>query len=89
MAKEKTKDEKHLVDPDDISKRIFTEALKGAVESYGGSVWKLSKDLGVGSNVYAWLNGHMPPYVRMQSMYPKLVQLSGENHNGKSTKRTV
>lgn len=71
------------VDPDDISKRIFTVALKSAIESMDGSVWKLSKELGVGSNIYAWLNGHMPPYKRMQDMYPTLIKIAGGLKNGK------
>ncbi len=70
-----SKEKKTLVDPDDISKRIFTDALTRAVGIMGGSVWNLSKKLGVGSNIYAWLNGHMPPYKRMQEMYPKLMKM--------------
>ncbi len=61
---------------DDISKRLFMDALNKALERCGGNVCDLSKHLGtLRSRPYAWLTGRMPPYATMQKMYFKILKV--------------
>lgn len=66
------------VDPDDISKRIFMDAVNSALSKCDGSIWALSSKLGLKSNCYNWTKGHMPPYAKMQSFYVKLMEIAKE-----------
>lgn len=67
------------VNLDDVSKTIFVETMKAALSKCDGSIWTLSAKLGLKSNCYSWVNGHMPPYAKMQSVYSKLVDICNDS----------
>ncbi len=68
------------INPIDVSQRLFSEALKTALDKYGGKILALSKRLNINSRakLYAWSKGHMPPYSTMQKEYVKLMEIINE-----------
>ncbi len=68
------------INPIDVSQRLFVEALKAALNKYGGKISALSKRLKIKSRtkLYAWNDGHMPPYSTMQKEYFKLLEIADE-----------
>jgi len=63
---------------DDVSKRMFMDALKEAL-SRCDSVWHLSLKLGLKSHCYGWIKGNTPPYKTMQKVYFRLLDIIDQN----------
>lgn len=66
------------INKDEISKKLFMEAINAALKVCDDSVWVLSEKLGLRSHCYGWLKGNMPPYSTMQKVYFKCIEISGE-----------
>lgn len=66
----------HDVDPQDISGRMFRQALLDAYDRVGKNNAELERALGlkVGSCKY-WVQGGNPPYRKMQEMYFRLLDI--------------
>jgi hypothetical protein len=72
----KTKTVGHAVDPDDISGRMFRQALAQAHERCAHKTMRLAKALGLQSrSCFNWLRGDYPTYVNMQKIYYLLLEV--------------
>lgn len=67
------------VDPEDISGRMFRQALLDAHERVGRNTSELERAIGakVGCCKY-WIGGGTPPYRKMQDLYFKFLDVKAE-----------
>ena len=69
-------------DIDDLSKNIFMKAMNEALDTCNGNMLQLSAKLDLKSRCDAWVKkGQMPPYKKMQEIYPKLVKIAGSKND--------